>query len=203
MATAETPTATDRGWKPYRLTVEQFLAMIAAGVFPEDDRVELLGGMLTEPMTKYPPHDFTVGRLGKLLDGMLIEPWFAREEKALVLGRSWRPEPDISVLRGPDDLYDKHAPTAVDVAFLIEVAESSYAIDRGRKWRRYAAARVATYWIVNLASRRIEVYRDPAGRGRVACYREAAIFDENAQVPVIIDGQNLGLIAVRDVLPRA
>jgi len=202
MATDTKPQETGTGWKPYRLSVDQYAAIIDAGILPDDARVELLGGILTEPMTKNPPHDFSVGRLGKILDGLLVAPWFAREEKALGLGRFWRPEPDISVLRGPDELYEKRAPTASDVAFLIEVAESSYAIDRGTKWRRYAAARVASYWIVNLCSRRIEVYRDPSGRGRAASYRESADFDEQAQVPVWIDGREIGRIAVSEILPR-
>ena len=48
----ETSARTEPAWKPYRLTVDQFLAMIDAGIFPHDAHVELLGGVLIQMMTK-------------------------------------------------------------------------------------------------------------------------------------------------------
>ncbi len=204
--TTQTPTEagappTEAGWKPYRLTVDQYIKMILAGVFPEGAHVELLGGILVQQMTKYPPHDFTVGQAANLLRLLLPAPWVVREEKSLVLGRSWRPEPDVAVIRGPNDLYRAQDPKAADVGLLIEVAESSYAIDRGQKWRAYAAARIPAYWIINLPKRQIEVYRDPAGRGKSGSYREAAVFGADAQVPIVLDGQDVGRVAVNDILP--
>ena len=46
---------------------------------------------------------------------------------------------------------------------IIEVAESSLAIDRGRKRSLYASCSVPEYWIVNLPERCIEVYTIPEG----------------------------------------
>ena len=94
------------------------------------------------------------------------------EEKSLKLGRFWRPSP-IAVLRGPNERYRSSDPTSTDVSLLIEVADSSYATDRGEKWRAYAAARIPIYWIVNLDKNQIEVYCDPIGRGKKASYRQA------------------------------
>src|SRR5262245_35558033 len=152
------------GLRPYRLTVRQFEAMGMAGILTEDDRVELLEGILAEQMTKHPPHDFTVGRSAKLLEARLGPTWVVRQEKAVVLGRNWRPEPDIAVARGPDDRYRAAHPSAKDLTLLVEVDESTYDTDRGLKWRGYAAARVPVYWIVNLGARAVEVYTDPTGR---------------------------------------
>jgi hypothetical protein len=45
---------------PYRLTVRQFETMIDAGVFHNDDRVDLLGGFLVDKMVKNDPHDFAI-----------------------------------------------------------------------------------------------------------------------------------------------
>ena len=205
MATEVTTTqdpAKEAGWKPYRLSVRQFLAMIDAGIFPDDARIELLGGFLADQMTKYPPHNFVVGRLGRILGRILPAPWFVGEEKPVKLGRLWYPEPDIAVVRGPDDLFEKRAPQAADLGLLIEVADSSYPLDRGLKWRRYASARIALYWIVNIPDRRVEVYRDPSGRGRSAGYRQANTFGEGDEVPVVIEGQEIGRIAVGQILPR-
>ncbi|HEX8199123.1 MAG TPA: Uma2 family endonuclease [Isosphaeraceae bacterium] len=201
MATATRTPAIDSGVVPYRLNIRQFERMIDAGIFPDGVRVELLGGVLVEKMTKNDPHDFSVGRLGKLLRTILPGDWIVREEKSVTLGRSWRPEPDLAVIRGPDDLYRQRSPQSRDIGLVVEVADVSYAKDRGAKWRGYAEARVRVYWIVHLAKRQVEVYSDPKGRGVTANYRVGASYDADAEVPVVIVGAEVGRIPVRDILP--
>jgi Uma2 family endonuclease len=44
---------------------------------------------------------------------------------------------------------------------LVEVGETSLAIDRLRKGSLYARAGVADYWVVNLIEEVLEVYREP------------------------------------------
>ena len=190
------------GVRRYRLTVRQYLSMIGADILPDRAHVELLGGTLVEKMTKYPPRNIIVGRLDRMFGRILPESWFVSEEKPVKLGRFWYPEPDIAVVRGPDELYEKRAPGAADLGLLVEAADSSYAIDRGTKWRSYASARVAVYWIVNIQQRKIEVYANPSGRGRAASYRQATMFGESDAVPVILDGREIGRISVGDILPR-
>jgi hypothetical protein len=192
---------TGSGVVPYRLNVRQFKMMIDAGIFPENAHVELLGGRLVDKMTKHPPHDFTVGSFGDSLRGLLPADWIVREEKSLQLSPNWRPEPDLAILRGPRTLYRSRDPRADDVVLIVEVADSSYAKDRGLKWRAYAAAGVPVYLIVHLAARRIEVHRNPAGRGRLAAYQNSETYIESAEVPIVIDGVEVGRLAVRDLLP--
>jgi Uma2 family endonuclease len=175
--------------------------MICAGVFPYDARVELLEGVLTEQMTKYPPHNFTVGRLAKLLEDLVSPGWLVREVKVLVLGREWRPEPDLAVARGPDDRYRAVDPAAKDCILVIEVSEAAYAVDRGIKWRGYASAGIPAYWIVDLSKRDVEVYTSPAGRGKSARYRDTAVYSSGKVIPVVIAGRRLGTIAVDEILP--
>jgi Putative restriction endonuclease len=194
--------ATKTGVRPYRITVEQYLAMIDANILPDGVHAELLGGVLIEKMTKNPPHSLVILRLSKIFHRILPESWLISEEKPVKLGRFWYPEPDIAIVRGPDELYEKRAPKAAELGLLIEVADSSYAIDRGKKWRRYASSCVASYWIVNLQKRRIEVYGDPSGRGRAASYRQVTFFGEGEEVAIRLDGQEIGRIAVGDILPR-
>ena len=193
--------ATGSRLKPYRFDVRQYLAMIGAGVFPDDAHVELLDGRLVDQMTKFAPHNYTARQLGLLLKGILAVDWLISEEKSVRLGRLWRPEPDIAILRGPNSRYRKIDPSAADIGLLIEVAESSYATDRGEKWRAYAAARIPIYWIVNLNQSRIEVYTDPVGRGKKASYRQATNFGIDAEMPIVIDGREVAQFAVKDVLP--
>jgi Uma2 family endonuclease len=174
--------------------------MIDAGVFPEGVTVELLGGVLVA-MTKNDTHDFIVNRLGVLLRPLLPADWFLREEKSVQIGRFWRSEPDIAILRGPDLDYSSRSPRPADVSLLVEVADSTYAKDAGIKLRRYATARIPVYWIVNVGRRQVEVCTEPQGRGRTAQYRRMMILTASEQIPVVIDGQERGLLAVGDVLP--
>ena len=199
-APAARPTTGGSGLVPYRLTVRQFEKMIDAGVFRDDDHVELLGGLLVDKMVKKDPHNFAIDMLGAILNDELPDQWIARQEKSIVLGRFWRPEPDIAIARGPRERYRSKGPRRADLGLLVEVADSTYAKDRGAKWRKYAASGVAVYWIVNLPLRQVEVYSAPAGRGKSAGYREITIYRPDEEVPLILEGRELGRIKVSEVL---
>src|SRR5262249_33579797 len=127
--------------------------------------------------------------------------WVVREEKSVVLGRFSRPEPDITVARGPRERYRSNAPSAPDLAALVEVADSTYATDRGSKWRKYASCKISVYWMVNLPARQIEVYTEPTGRGKAAGYQSASVYRSDSEIPIILDGRELGRFRVSDVLP--
>ncbi len=190
----------DQGLKPYRMNVKQFETLIAAGAFPDRVRVELLGGVLFRKMTKNDPHDFVVGLLGAILNRLLEPAWFAREEKSVVLGKFWRPEPDVAAVRGPRQRYRDRAPRVADLGLLIEVSDVTYNRDLGVKWRRYAAVSIGAYWIVNLTQKRIEVYSRPSGNGPAAAFQEVKFYGPDAEVPLILDGREQGLVSVKEVV---
>ena len=83
---------------------------------------------------------------------------------------------------------------------LIEVSDSTYAKDRGTKWRKYAACKVPVYWIVNLSLRQIEVYTDPSGRGKAAVYQVVKVYSADDLVPVVLAGREMGRLKVSDIL---
>ncbi len=88
----------------YHFDRRQFHRMTAAGVF-DDQTVELVGGEIFA-MTDMPPHRFAVGRLREALRAVLPrEEWTIREEKPVLMGRYWTPQPDIAVLRGSDAIF--------------------------------------------------------------------------------------------------
>jgi Uma2 family endonuclease len=196
------PPGTRSGVVPYRLTVRQFEKMVDMGVFRDDDHVELLGGLLVDKMTTNDPHDFAVDQLGAILTRGLPAEWIARQEKSVVLGRFWRPQPDVAVARGPRTRYRSSAPRSADLGMLIEVADTSDPKDRGEKWRKYAAAKIPVYWIVNLPQRQIEVYASPSGRGQSAAYQDVKIYGPDDEVPVTLEGCEVGRIKVRNILPE-
>jgi Uma2 family endonuclease len=192
--------ASGSGLVPYRLSVRQFERMIDAGVFPEGARVELIGGLLVDKMTKNDPHDACVAQLGESLRPMLPAGWSVREEKSVVLGGRDRPEPDVAVVRGRPLDFFRRAPRPPDIGLLVEVADTTYVKDRGSKWHRYARAGTPYYWIVNLPARQVEVYSAPARVGKSATFRDVATYRITDEVPVIIEGSEVGRIPVKDLL---
>lgn len=189
----------------YRFDVRQFFRMQVAGVFG-DDKVELVAGRVYE-MTELPPHIFAIGRLRRGTEALFpLDAWDVRQEAPILIGRYWAPKPDLSVLRGSDVHHAKKLPRARDVALLAEVSDTTYHRDRGRKWRRYAAAGIPVYMIVRLKGPEtiVEVWTEPTGRGRSARYatvvRYAAAAGES--VPIEVDGVERGRIAVADLFMR-
>ncbi len=65
----------------------------------------------------------------------------------------------------------------------MEVADVSLGRDRVRKGRLYARAGVAEFWILNLVSEVLEVYREPTRSSpRAARYRSVRLLKKNAVV---------------------
>src|SRR3954454_13537624 len=115
MATLAQMPATGSGVVFYRLTVRQFERMIDAGVFPDTAHVELLGGLLVDKMTKNPPHSIASGQTRDLLARVVPAGWYVDEKKPIALGRTSRPEPDVTVVRGRRHDYRDRAPGPKDL----------------------------------------------------------------------------------------
>ena len=191
--------------RSYRFDLRQFQRMLTAGVFG-DQKVELVAGKVYA-MTDLPPHTFAVGRFHDRLRIILRrEEWTIREEKPILFGRYWAPKPGIAVLRGSDALWAVKHPRPGDVALLAEVSDTTYHRDRGRKWRRYAAAGIPTYMIVRLKGddTLIEVWTGPTGRGTSARYADVVRYNARSgeSVPIQLDGSEYGNIAVADLIAR-
>ena len=52
----------------WRFSVEQYHEMLRAGILHEGDPVELLEGVLTAKMTKFPPHTFATQAAREILE---------------------------------------------------------------------------------------------------------------------------------------
>jgi len=63
------------------------------------------------------------------------------------------------------DRYRDALPIASDVLFLVEVADTSLQYDRTVKLALYARHGIRETWIVNLAERKLEIYRQPLDGG--------------------------------------
>ena len=56
-------------------------------------------------------------------------------------------------------------PPASDIRLVVEISDSTLAYDQNEKGPLYAAAGIAEYWIVDVNTRRLLVYRDPQPAG--------------------------------------
>jgi Uma2 family endonuclease len=186
--------------RPYRWTVDVYHRLVASGVFGDKSSIFLWKGQLVEKvsdMTKGRPHVYAVNKLDRLLGTIVPEGWFVEQDQPMEVGADSVPEPDLKVVRGSVDDYADRTPNAWDVPLVVEVADSSLGDDSGEMLRAYAGSSIPCYWLVNIPKRRIEVYRRPEG-GR---YAEQQVYGPDDEVPVVLDGREVGRIGVRDVLP--
>src|SRR5262245_61940767 len=91
------------------LTVQQYHAMIRAGILNEDDPIELLEGHLVQKMPKNPLHSFVTEALREAAAAVLPEGFIVRSQEPVTLPTS-EPELDITIARGKRIDYAKRHP---------------------------------------------------------------------------------------------
>lgn len=164
--------------------------MIELGMF-EEERVELILGMLVKMSPQRAPHASTIERLTELLATRLQGRWRLRVQLPLALSDDSEPEPDVAVVALGN--YDAEHPTSA--LLVIEVAETTLRTDRS-KAAVYASSRIGEYWIVNLDARTVEVYSSP-DRDRYAEARTLRVGD--TLQPLALAGV---AIEVAEILPK-
>ncbi len=146
-----------------RFTVDEYHRMGEAGIFHEDDRVELLDGEIVVMSPIGSRHAGCVKGLVSLLYQALGRSAILGVQDPVILEPYSEPEPDVAVLKPQADTYRRGHPAPSDVLLLIEVAETSIEYDRETKVPLYAQAGIPEVWLVNLPADNIEVYRKPRG----------------------------------------
>lgn len=184
----------------YRFSLDQYHRMAELGILEENNQVEFLEGILMNKMTKNRAHSLATRRLRILLEGIIPAGFYVDSQEPTSTVDS-EPEPDAMVIRGRPEDYQLHQPEAAQVPLIAEVADSSLQHDRGWKKRIYARAGIPVYWIVNLVQRQIEVYTQPSGETENPDYVQCQVFSISQDLPVVLDGKEVGRISVKDVLP--
>lgn len=170
------------------LTADDVIRMVDAGILGEDDRVELLGGVLTEVSPKSPEHGTVIARLVRWLVASDPDGRYdvRTEHPLLVADRRSLPEPDIAVVeRGA---AAGHPTTAL---LVVEVAVSSLVADTQVKAPLYAGAAVPEYWVVDVPGRRLVRFTDPA-EGGYAASEELGV-DAAPPAPAFVQAEPLSL----------
>ena len=132
--------------------------LVDVGIFGPEDRVELLDGLLVTRESQGRRHATAVALVRAALE-KAFAPTMCARKKPIALDERSEPEPDVVVVPGrPRDYRDAHPSQPV---LVVEVADTSLALDRLRKGSLYARAGIADYWMVNLIDEVLEVYREP------------------------------------------
>ncbi len=143
------------------LTLGHYETLIHAGVFDQSPgKIELINGRLTYMNPQGPEHAAPIDVLDEWSHEVVRKRFRIRVEKPLTIPEHQScPEPDLAWVNR-QNYFDRH-PNANEVHLLIEVSDSSAAFDRSEKRDLYAEAMVQEYWLVDVAHRQIEVFREP------------------------------------------
>ena len=149
----------------YRLSVEDYHKLGAAGILKQDSRVELIEGELIEMAPIGSLHAATVARLHELFYEQTRNSALVWQQNPITLVPQSEPQSDLTLLQFRADHYAHALPSAADVLLIVEVSDSTLEYDRGEKLRLYARHNIPEYWIVDLQMKRLEVYREPHTKG--------------------------------------
>jgi Uma2 family endonuclease len=148
----------------YRFSVQEYDQMIKAGVFAEDDRLELIEGEIIPMSPINPDHAGHVDRLAEVFQAQVRGKALVRVQNPVELPRS-EPQPDLALVRRRADYYTKSHPKPKDVLLLVEVADTSADYDRSVKIPLYARVGIPETWLVDLTEKQVEIYREPSASG--------------------------------------
>ncbi|NEV61152.1 Uma2 family endonuclease [Thiorhodococcus minor] len=177
----------------HRFSRHECARMVEAGIFGPDDRVELLDGEILDRAPQRSRHATAVTLFGDALRAAFDTEVTVRLRLPLSLDEHSEPEPDAAILpESPRDDRDAHPLTALLVC---EISDTRLALDRGKKLIASAKTGVPEYWMLDLNAERLEIYREPKGRG----YSFAQVVRSDERVaPAFAPGNP---VLVRDLLP--
>lgn len=175
---------------PLRFRWDQYQRMVDSGAL-DGVRVMFIDGQLVPMAAMLEPHSCGVSLTLHELQRIFGVGFYIRPQLPLRQGNH-DPEPDLAVvLGGPRDY--KRMPTAA--LLVVEVADSSFYYDTGKKAEIYAAAGLADYWVLDIEARRLLGFRDPSATG----YSTKQTFAETECVAPLAAPS--GSIRVADLLP--
>ena len=145
-----------------KFSVDDYHKMGEAGLFAEDERVELLEGRVYAVTPVGRRHAAIVAKLIAFF-APLRERTVVWVQNPLQLPPYGEPEPDVALLRFSETFYEDEVPEPGDVLLVIEVCRQQPSDSTARVKPIYAEAGVPEFWIVDLIHNRTEVYLEPAG----------------------------------------
>jgi Uma2 family endonuclease len=134
-----------------------------AGIFGEDDRVELVEGEIVEMTPIGWRHAQAVTTLTTILAQQVAASYDISVQDPLTLHSHTQHQPDLALL-SKDRPLDR-IPEAKEAPLVVEVADTSLGYDREVKLPLYARAGIPEAWLVDLNGGAIEVHTEPSSEG--------------------------------------
>jgi Uma2 family endonuclease len=164
----------------HRITVDEYHRMAEQGSLAPDARVELIDGVIIDMPPIGSQHAAIGWRVDSLLHEVVGKQALVRCQWPLRLGDYSEPEPDIALVRPHEDDYESRHPTAADTLLVIEVSATTLDDDLRTKLRLYARHGIPEYWVVDVVSERLHLFRCPCG----AEYEQALSVDRPQEVEI-------------------
>ena len=143
---------------PFAFTRKEYYALDDNRFF-RYQRVQLIGGVIVQESPMNPPHAVAVRLVTKALERVFGTGFDVRAQLPLDLGPTSEPHPDIVVVAGsPRDYLVDHPKTAL---LVVEVSESTIDADTHEKASLYASGGIEDYWVIDLTTDRVLVFRSP------------------------------------------
>ena len=149
----------------YRFTADEFARMGEAGIFTEDDRVELIDGEILEMTPIGALHAGLVSHLTELTVTRLAGRAHVSIQNPVRLDAHTEPQPDLVVARRRKAFYTDRHPEPRDILLVVEVADSSLRYDGTEKASRYGRAGIPEMWLVDVDAAAVTVHTDPGPDG--------------------------------------
>ncbi|MGI9054925.1 MAG: Uma2 family endonuclease [Pyrinomonadaceae bacterium] len=153
------------GVKPRLITVAEYDRMIEAGIYTENDRIELLNGEIIELMPKGPKHVYFNEKIADILKEKLGKTADVRSQNPIILDDFSEPEPDIVLAIPPRENYLENHPTASNILLVMEISDTTLTYDREAKAKAYSRNGIEQYLLLNLQNGTLEDYRQPGEDG--------------------------------------
>ena len=167
------------------LTLDAYHKMDEAGIFHEDDRVELIEGMLIDMAPIGSDHAGQVIQLNAVLNTAFSGRVLVSQQNPIRLGEHSEPQPDVAILRLREDFYRTSHPQPQDILLLIEVSGTTARYDREIKVPLYARHDIPEVWLIDLQHKQLEIYRQPSADGYRQILRPAK--DERISPALLAD----------------
>lgn len=170
----------------HRLSYDDVLRMVEVGVLGEEDRLELVDGVLVDTSPPSATHSAIVALLTRHFAAGIGRREVRVQDLLLVEG-GFR-MPDLMVIEPPP--RDQHPSTAL---LVVEVAVTTQRRDAA-KIRPYGQAGVGEYWIVDVKARALRAHRGPLSDGyeRVVAYVDGDEVENSVGAPPVQVSELLG-----------
>src|SRR5262245_9761101 len=142
-------------------TVDEYERMAEVGILGPEERTELVDGEIIEMSPPGIRHASCCIRANTLFTEALGRRVFVSVQNPLRLDQYNQPQPDILVLKSRPDFYASRRPNPEDACLVVEISDSSLALDRKIKLRHYARTGVPEFWIEDLKRNVLLVFRLP------------------------------------------